>query len=54
MSSNETSGPTGAQPRWGNLGTGWIADLMAADLKLTGHAVTAVGSRTTEGAPALR
>jgi predicted dehydrogenase len=36
--------------RWGILATGWIADLFVKDLLLTGHAVTAVGSRSIETA----
>ncbi|MEY8876141.1 MAG: Gfo/Idh/MocA family protein [Leptothrix sp. (in: b-proteobacteria)] len=36
--------------RWGILGTGWIADLFVADLQLTGHRVSSVGSRTQAGA----
>lgn len=36
--------------RWGILATGWIADLFVKDLLLTGHAVTAVGSRTQASA----
>lgn len=36
--------------RWGILGSGWIADLFVRDLQLTGHRVTAVGSRTQRGA----
>jgi predicted dehydrogenase len=36
--------------RWGILATGWIADLFTRDLLLTGHAVTAVGSRSQAGA----
>jgi predicted dehydrogenase len=32
--------------RWGILGTGGIAEAMTSDLLLTGHTVTAVGSRT--------
>ncbi|MGY0193904.1 Gfo/Idh/MocA family protein [Leptothrix sp. BB-4] len=36
--------------RWGILGTGWIADLFVKDLQLTGHAVSAVGSRTQASA----
>ena len=36
--------------RWGILGTGGIAQLFTSDLLLTGHAVTAVGSRTRESA----
>lgn len=39
--------------RWGILGTGWIAGQMTGDLLLTGHAVTAVGSRTEESARAF-
>ncbi|HTW12301.1 MAG TPA: Gfo/Idh/MocA family oxidoreductase, partial [Solirubrobacteraceae bacterium] len=34
------------RPRWGILSTGLIASLFVADLQLTGHEVTAVGSRT--------
>jgi predicted dehydrogenase len=36
--------------RWGILGTGGIARQFTRDLLLTGHAVSAVGSRTKEGA----
>jgi hypothetical protein len=36
--------------RWGILATGWIADLFVKDLQLTGHCVSAVGSRTEESA----
>jgi predicted dehydrogenase len=36
--------------RWGILATGWIADLFVRDLQLTGHRVSAVGSRTQQGA----
>lgn len=36
--------------RWGILATGWIADLFVRDLQLTGHRVTAVGSRTQQAA----
>lgn len=35
---------------WGILATGWIADLFVKDLKLTGHSVIAVGSRTQASA----
>lgn len=35
----------GKKIRWGILATGWIADLFLNDLLLTGHSVTAVGSR---------
>ena len=35
-----------AKTRWGILATGWIADLFVKDLLLTGHSVTAVGSRS--------
>ena len=38
------------EPRWGILATGWIAELFVKDLILTGHAVTAVGSRTQASA----
>jgi predicted dehydrogenase len=33
------------KPRWGILATGWISGMFVNDLVLTGHAVTAVGSR---------
>ena len=36
--------------RWGILATGWIADLFVKDLLLTGHTVTAVGSRNDDSA----
>jgi len=36
--------------RWGILGTGGIAQQFTRDLLLTGHAVTAVGSRSRENA----
>ena len=36
--------------RWGILATGWIAELFANDLLLTGHTVTAVGSRSQASA----
>ena len=36
--------------RWGILATGWIADLFVKDLILTGHSVTAVGSRSQASA----
>ena len=36
--------------RWGILATGWIAELFVKDLLLTGHVVTAVGSRTQTSA----
>ena len=36
--------------RWGILATGWIADLFVKDLLLTGHSVTAIGSRNAESA----
>ena len=39
--------------RWGILGTGGIAASMTSDLLLTGHTVTAVGSRTQESADAF-
>jgi predicted dehydrogenase len=32
--------------RWGILATGWIAEQFVGDLKLCGHTVTAVGSRS--------
>src|SRR5665213_227344 len=37
---------SGGQDALGILGTGWIADLFVKDLLLTGHTVTAVGSRS--------
>jgi predicted dehydrogenase len=39
--------------RWGILGTGWISTQMTSDLLLTGHTVTAVGSRTQAAADAF-
>src|SRR5215467_6302211 len=33
-------------PRWGIMGTGWIADLFTKDLLLTRRIVSAVGSRS--------
>ena len=36
--------------RWGILATGWIAELFVKDLLLTGHQVTAVGSRSQSSA----
>ena len=39
-----------AKIRWGILATGWIAELFVKDLLLTGHQVTAVGSRTQTSA----
>ena len=39
-----------SKTRWGILGTGWIADLFTKDLVLTGHRVTAVGSRSQASA----
>jgi predicted dehydrogenase len=42
-----TSNSPVAQVRWGIVGTGGIARLFTADLNLTGHKVTAVGSRST-------
>jgi predicted dehydrogenase len=39
-----------AKPRWGILATGWIAELFVNDLNLTGHTVTAVGSRSKASA----
>ena len=38
------------KPRWGILGTGWIADLFTKDLLLTGRTVNAVGSRSQASA----
>jgi predicted dehydrogenase len=43
------SGPP-VKPRWGIVGTGGIARQFTQDLLLTGHAVSAVGSRTRENA----
>ena len=39
-----------AKIRWGILATGWIAELFVKDLLLTGHMVTAVGSRSQASA----
>lgn len=39
--------------RWGILGTGWIADRFAQDLKHTDQTVVAVGSRTADKALAF-
>jgi len=39
--------------RWGILGTGFISGAMTSDLLLTGHTVTAVGSRSQEAADAF-
>jgi predicted dehydrogenase len=39
--------------RWGILGTGWISTQFTSDLLLTGHVVTAVGSRTQQAADAF-
>lgn len=39
--------------RWGILATGWIAEMMTADLKVLGSPVTAVGSRSQEKADAF-
>jgi predicted dehydrogenase len=41
---------TSQAARWGILGTGGIARMFTSDLLLTGHTVTAVGSRTQESA----
>jgi predicted dehydrogenase len=41
---------TSRTARWGILGTGGIARQFTSDLLLTGHQVTAVGSRTKESA----
>jgi predicted dehydrogenase len=41
---------TSQAARWGILGTGGIARMFTSDLLLTGHQVTAVGSRTQESA----
>jgi predicted dehydrogenase len=41
---------TSQAARWGILGTGGIARMFTSDLLLTGHTVTAVGSRTQQGA----
>ena len=48
MTQTSISKPTGL--RWGILGTGIIADAFVKDLKLTGHNVAAVGSRSYESA----
>lgn len=40
----------GTKIRWGILATGWIAEMFVKDLLLTGHAVTAVGSRSQASA----
>jgi predicted dehydrogenase len=54
MSVDNTRSEGTAPPlRWGILGTGWIARLYVADLQLTGHQVTAVGSRTAQTAEAF-
>lgn len=45
---SETSGSSAA--RWGILGTGTIAQAFVKDLNLTGHRITAVGSRSAETA----
>ena len=42
-----------SQLRWGILGTGFIARLFTADIKLTGHQVAAVGSRASQSAEAF-
>jgi predicted dehydrogenase len=39
--------------RWGIMATGWIAEMMTADLKIDGHEVTAVGSRSAAKAEAF-
>jgi predicted dehydrogenase len=39
--------------RWGILSTGWICEQFTSDLLLTGHTVTAVGSRTQASADAF-
>ena len=39
--------------RWGILSTGWISEQFTSDLLLTGHVVTAVGSRSQESADAF-
>jgi predicted dehydrogenase len=49
---SETSA-SNAKVRWGILGTGLIARLFVADLKLTGHDVSAVGSRASATAEAF-
>ena len=36
--------------RWGFLGTGWIANVLASDLRASGRQVSAVGSRSIESA----
>ncbi|HEY0936309.1 MAG TPA: Gfo/Idh/MocA family oxidoreductase [Trebonia sp.] len=45
-----TTSTSWAGLRWGILGTGGIARQFTGDLQLAGHAVTAAGSRTREGA----
>src|ERR1700712_4617707 len=39
--------------RWGILGTGGISTMMTKDLLLSGHTVTAVGSRSQDSADAF-
>ena len=41
------------RPRWGILGTGWIAGVFTSDLHTAGCAVTAVGSRRPDSADAF-
>ncbi len=48
-----TSQPSAPQLRWGILGTGGIARTFVADLQMTGHQVTAVGSRAAQTAEAF-
>ncbi len=45
--------PSSPRPRWGILGTGWIAQVFVSDLQLAGHRVVAVGSRTAQTAEAF-
>ncbi len=42
-----------SQLRWGFLGTGWIADVLAKDLALIGFEIAAVGSRAELSAKAF-
>lgn len=41
------------QLRWGFLGAGWIADIIAADFKIAGLKIQAVGARSGEAAKAF-
>ncbi len=53
MSTTNTHTTDSARLRWGILGTGLIARLFTADLRLTGHHVSAVGSRAAQTAQAF-